>query len=321
MPKLNFANKSVRDYLLAVPNYWAKKANIDGWRLDVPNEVATDFWPQFRAATKKANPQSWIVGEIWGDGGPWLKGDMFDSVMGYQFRSSTQQFIAEGKLTPTEYLGQLTATYASYAPQVARNLMNLLSSHDTERFITLCGNDPAKHRLAAFLQFTWVGTPSVYYGEELGMTGGKDPENRKPMEWNRVDGNEMLSFYRSLIAARNNLQALQSGIPVVLDTNDKSETLAFARVTENQCVIAAANRSDKPQTISLNLKGKLPDGLVNLHEPFMNLVGHSETQVSGADNLVINLPPKGVCLLAPRKNLSRLKRGKETEPVKSFVSH
>ena len=155
------------------------------------------------------------------------------------------------------------AIYSSYAPQVGRNLMNLLSSHDTPRFLTLCKGDQGLARLAAAIQFTWAGTPSIYYGEEIGMEGATDPDDRRPMRWDRVtDTNPMLAYYRKLIAARNHNIALQSGDPQILMTDDQADVFAYARVLRNNAALIAVNRSQESRTILVPLPAPLQRGEV-----------------------------------------------------------
>jgi glycosidase len=142
--------------------------------------------------------------------------------------------------------------YNAYPPQVSRNMMNLLSSHDRPRFLTVAGNNAKLHQLAATLQFTWVGAPSIYYGEELGMEGGADPDNRRGMRWDLAKPeNQMLRFYKRLIQIRNNHRVLQSGDPQVLMADDAKQSFAFRRTLGSDVAIVAFNRSDKPQTLEI----------------------------------------------------------------------
>lgn len=254
MPKLNLGNPATHDYMLNLVDYWHRKIPLAGLRLDVANEVDPNFWRDLRKRTKRLDSQMWIVGEVWGDGSPWLGGDQWDSVMNYQFRDANLRFFAEGKTTPSQFMQRLMQVHNGYANQVSRNMMNLLSSHDTPRFLTLCGNNADLHRLAATIQFTWVGAPSIYYGEELGMQGGADPDNRRGMEWQRATpDNAMLNFYKRLIRLRNSHRALQSGEPQVLLTNDRANVAAYARVLNNEMAIVAINRSDKARTLAIPL--------------------------------------------------------------------
>jgi cyclomaltodextrinase / maltogenic alpha-amylase / neopullulanase len=255
MPKVNLEHPEAKQFMLDVPGWWHRNAQIHGWRLDVANEVPMSFWRDFRQTVKRDGEDKWIIGEVWSDGSPWLKGDQWDSIMGYQFRDAAIRFVAEEQIGPTEFARRLMHVHESYAPQVSRNLMILLSSHDTPRFLTLCQGDQQLARLAATLQLTWVGAPSIYYGEEVGMEGGPDPENRRGMRWDLATAdNPMLKHYRALIKARNGSRALQSGDPHILHTDDAKGTLAYARVMDDESAIVAVNRSRQAQTISIPVK-------------------------------------------------------------------
>jgi glycosidase len=258
MPKLNVLNPPTRDYLLGLVNFWKQNAALSGLRLDVANEVKPEFWRLLRKRAKGIDSNLWIVGEQWGDAKPWLGGDQWDSVMNYQFRDAALRYFARGETKPSQFVALLMEIYNSYAPQVSRNAMNLLSSHDTPRFLTECKNDAALHRLATTLQFTWPGVPSIYYGEELGMEGGGDPGNRRGMEWSRTNAqNEMLRFYKTLIRVRQSSHALQSGSPQVLVADDAANTLAFARIFGSDAAIVALNRSDEARTMQIPLPPSL----------------------------------------------------------------
>lgn len=252
MPKLNTGNPAVQKATLAAVDFWREGASLAGVRLDVGNEVDPSLWRALRTHVKATSPEFWICGENWGDGTPWFGGDQWDSQMGYQFRDAALAFFPNAASKPSQFLGRLMSIYSMYPPQVSRNLMNLLSSHDTPRFLTLCKGDAALHRLAATVQLTWPGAPMVYYGEELGMQGDRDPDNRRGMEWDKATPkNAMLGFYRTLIAARNANPALQHGDPIVLKADDAADTLAYARVLGGQAAVVALNRNSTQQTISL----------------------------------------------------------------------
>ena len=254
MPKLNLLNPPTGDYMLGLVDFWKKEVPLAGLRLDVASEVDMRFRRRLRGRVKGLDPQMWIVGEVWGDGSPWLGGDQWDSVMNYQFRDACVRFFAEGNTSPSQFTTRLMQVYNSYAPQVSRNMMNLLSSHDTPRFLTLCKNDAALHRLAATVQFTWAGAPSIYYGEELGMEGGADPDNRRAMRWDlATPDNAMLQFYRRLIRVRNASRALQSGDPSILLADDSAQTLAYARTLDDDIAIVAFNRSANARTLQIPL--------------------------------------------------------------------
>lgn len=294
MPKVNLSNPEARKYFLSIPAFWKRVADIDGWRLDVANEVDPGYWRDFRKAVKSADSNGWIVGEVWGDGSPWLSGDQWDSVMGYQFRDSVLKFVAEGKITPSEFLSRLMRVYDSYAPQVSRNLMSLLSSHDTPRFLTLCGGDRDLAKLGAGLQMTWPGSPSIYYGEEIGMQGGADPDNRRGMDWAATEGpNDMLSYYQKLVALRMQTKALRTGEPVVLTTDDSAGTMAFARVEKDDVAIVAANRSVTKQHLLIPLSA-LP--LKAQRASYRDELGNAPARRESG-SLLVTLAPKSTAVL------------------------
>lgn len=266
MPKLNTANPETEKYLRSVPAFWDKHADIAGWRLDVANEVPPAFWRKFRSEVKKLGRDRWIVGEVWGDGSQWLGGDQWDSIMGYQFRDAVLKFVANGTTKPSEYFRQLMKVHDSYAPGVSRNLMILIGSHDTPRILTLCKGDRDLAKLAATLQLTWIGAPSIYYGDEIGMAGDRDPENRRGMRWQDANPqNDMLIHYKRLIAARNSSKALQSGDAKLLLADDAKGILAYSRTLGKEFAVTAVNRSDKPLAVTLTLpKGRYHSVLDNV---------------------------------------------------------
>ena len=305
MPKLNLMNPETGDSMLNLVNFWKKEVPLAGLRLDVANEVDVRFWRLLRTRVKSLDSQMWIVGEVWGDGSPWLGGDQWDSVMNYQFRDACVHFFAEGNTSPSQFTARLMQLYRSYAPQVSRNMMNLLSSHDTPRFLTLCKNDADLQRLAATVQFTWVGAPSIYYGEELGMEGGADPDNRRGMRWDlATPHNAMLQFYRRLIRIRKASRALQSGDPSILLADDNAQTLAYARTLNDDIAIIAINRNASTRTLKIalpqnaamrkacaqGLRDALSDKVFPLHDASTL---HEDTSLS------IELAPHSAAILLP----------------------
>ena len=253
MPKLDVMYKPAQDHLLSVVPFWRSLApNLVGARLDVANEVDMRFWRAFRKSTKAMDPNFWILGEHWGDGNPWLKGDQWDSVMGYQFREACLQYFAYGNGTADSFAQRLNSIYNSYAPQVSRNLMLLISSHDTARFLTLAKGDQTKQMLAATVQFTWPGVPSVYYGEELGMEGDRDPDNRRGMPWDMAtDDNPMLKYYRQLAKVRASSPALQEGELSDVSGNQTTGVVQYRRTLGKNQAWVALNTGKKPQTVTL----------------------------------------------------------------------
>ncbi len=314
LPKLNVDEPAATKYLLDTVEFWVKEFGIDGFRLDVGNEVSQKFWKKFRTDVKRQGSEKWILGEVWGDGSQWLKGDQWDSVMNYPFLFSTLKFVGEkGDGLPSSLWSGLMNNYSRYAPQVSRNLMNLLGSHDTARVLTQCGGNQAMHHLAAILQFSWVGTPCIYYGDELGMDGGKDPDNRKGMEWYRnTNDNPTLTLYKKLINLRTKSKVLQSGNPELIAFNDSEQTLTFARVLDGKRVVVSMNRSSRPRTIQIPLSV----GETGLKDSLFD----TQIQTKGK-NVFLTLAPYRAAILMPtfQKASSISSRTVRRAPSKSFA--
>lgn len=254
MPKVNLDNPAAKASMLSVLDFWDKNAKIAGWRLDVANEVSMDFWRAFRKRAKSLDANLWIIGENWGNGSAWLKGDQWDSQMGYEFRQAAINWIAKGSWNAPQASRHLFSVYHSYRPQVSQNLMNLLGSHDTPRFLTECGGDRKLAALGATLLLTWPGSPSIYYGDELGMEGGADPMNRKGMQWDlAASANPLLTHYKKLISLRSSIPALKTGDPEPLDMKS-DHVMGFSRNEGESRSLVFINRSDKEQVIDVPLR-------------------------------------------------------------------
>ncbi len=187
MPKVNTEHPLMREYLLEVATYWIETADIDGWRLDVGNEVSHDFWREFRKRVKAAKPDAYILGENWDYAFPWLQGDQHDGTMQYDFLFAVHALLAPEKAPfrlDTEGFRDFVVDHCALYPRpVHVNLYNLLDSHDTQRIARVLDNQTEKLEIAYALLFALPGTPSIYYGGEIGLDGGKDPDNRRAMDW------------------------------------------------------------------------------------------------------------------------------------------
>ncbi len=257
LPKLMTHNPEVRDHLYEVTEHWMK-FGIDGWRLDVPNEIPHPFWVEWRKLVKKLNPEAYIVGEIWDDGTSWLQGDQFDAVMNYRFRNAALDFFVNGKTTATQFSSSLDSTRKMYPTEVNFVMQNLLGSHDTERLLTLCNDDKEIMKLAWLFQMTYVGAPMVYYGDEIGMRGGKDPACRGTMVWedNKQD-KDLLTFIKELIRLRNENRSLRRGSFSSVKIDDKNNLFAFARESDGQTAIVVLNNGD--EAVSIDGKDLMKD--------------------------------------------------------------
>ncbi|MBP2001566.1 glycosidase [Paenibacillus shirakamiensis] len=257
MPKLNTENPEVREYLLGVAEYWIKEIGIDGWRLDVANEVDHYFWREFRKVVKTANPDAFILGEIWNEASPWLEGDQFDAVMNYPLTNAITDFIVERISDASQYASAIGLQLSRYPRQASEVAFNLLDSHDTPRLLTLCEGNKDKFKLAEVLMFTYTGSPCIYYGDEFGMDGGADPDCRKCMVWDAdQQDRDLFSFYQQLIRIRSELPALRTGTLHFLSAEEGSTKLVFHRQLDEETVLIFANNDNIIQTLEVNVEEK-----------------------------------------------------------------
>jgi len=253
LPRFKTSNPEVKKYLIDIAVYWIREADIDGWRLDTASEIDHDFWRDFRKAVKAAKPAALVMGEVPHDASPWLEGDQLDSVMNYPFRDIVLDFFAKDRIRAEEFDARLTKLRMQYRQQVNEVLYNLLGSHDTVRFLTLCGSNVEKMALALIFQMTYVGMPTVYYGDEIGMPGCGDWEDwRRGMIWDTTKQNQrLLNLHRKLISIRKTHPALTEGDFATLHVNSKTNTYAFLRQSEGERIIVALNNSTQTQNIAV----------------------------------------------------------------------
>lgn len=269
LPKFNTDNPGVRAYLLEVSRHWIA-FGADGWRLDVPDEIDDPaFWRKFREVVKDVNPDAYITGEIWREAESWLQGDMFDSVMNYIFSRSAFGFFGSESLR-TDYkpggfpLKRLDAE--SFAKEIELMLslydweinlaqLNLLDSHDTARALWIVDGDESALRLAALFQMTMPGSPCIYYGDEIGMSGPDDPGCRGAFPWHAQDSwnRELHHFYRRAIALRRRHPALRTGLyhPI----HAQGEIFAFGRTLEDETLLVIFNVGTSGAQLDLDLSG------------------------------------------------------------------
>lgn len=247
MPKMRMGNPEVRRYFLEVGAYWMREAGIDGWRLDVADEVDFTFWQEFRRAIRAVKEDALLIGETWKDAGDMLRGDQMDSVMNYLFRGSLISFFAHGE-SARKFDAQIQRLQRIYPQPAQQALYNLIGSHDTDRFLTLCGGETRRLMLAAVFQLTYTGMPAIYYGDEIGMTGENDPDCRKAMDWNKID-ESLLSFYRKITSLRRGEKALQLGDFHTVHVSDHA--YAFARQNGDETVYVVFNRSSEQAQLKI----------------------------------------------------------------------
>lgn len=259
MPKTNTANAELRKYFCKVGQYWIREFDVDGWRLDVANEMDDGFLRAFRDAVKTAKPEALVIGEVWENAAHYLNGNMLDSAMNYDFRRFCSQFFAARCISAEEFDLRVSCLLMRYYKQAIPAQLNLLDSHDVSRFLTLCGGDRDRMELAVVFQMTFPGMPSVFYGDEKGLEGKEEPEYRRAMDFDRRDPLE--AVYRKLISLRRNHHALKYGEFITLKA--KGGLYVFQRKTAGETATIYLNSGSGAESVSAS-------DLPLLHKNFEN---------------------------------------------------
>lgn len=230
MPKLNLRNKETADYFIDVACYWIRECGIDGWRLDVADEISHGFWKRFRREIRAVKRDALIVGEIWHFAGDFLEGDEWDSIMNYQFYYAVRDLIVSEKTDAGSFVDCLSFMKGNLNQALDGYLWNFIDSHDTARFSHSVENNRNKQKLAAALQLLLPGMPMIYYGDEVAMEGGHDPDCRRGMLWDegRQD-RDMLDYYRALIRVRREYPTLTQGKLAAQRADDETGLISMER--------------------------------------------------------------------------------------------
>ena len=253
MPKLNLRNEACADYFLKVGEYWLTQCGIDGWRLDVSPEVWPDFWRKYHAMMKRVNPDSLMVAECWDDSREWLtQGDMFDSTMHYVLSRNLWKRFCSHTISLDVFDAAVNNAAMLYPKRTQDVLWTFLGSHDTQRVLTRAGGDHRMLQGASFFQFTFMGAPIIYYGDELAMEGGCDPDNRRPMLWDRVENNPTHAHYQKLSTLRAQHEALRVGNfrTWLVQPNG---LYAYERFTGNERLLCVLNTSTEEISAQVSL--------------------------------------------------------------------
>ncbi|WP_107666654.1 glycoside hydrolase family 13 protein [Cyanothece sp. BG0011] len=308
LPQFNHDNPAVREYIMQVGEYWLKQG-IDGWRLDVPDCVTAEgFWVDFRDRVKGVNPEAYIVGEIAFDASQWLDGKQFDGVMNYPFARLTAGFIigdrVDKEIIPHFYEPYETLDAAGYAKGIEELLarhpweiqltqLNLLDSHDTPRFLSIANGDRTSAKLGALLLMTFPGTPNIFYGDEIGIEGGHEPDCRKGFPPEEKWDAEALAYYKQLIQIRKKSRALRTGDYHTLYAQGK--VYIFARILGEEAVIIAVNNGETKAEITLSEWEKVPSILPA--KPSHLIYGDGVSNWD-KDELKLTIPPRTGLILA-----------------------
>jgi len=268
LPKLNVAEPDVREYLWGVAEHWLR-FGIDGWRLDVPAEIDDPpFWEEFRRRCRAVNPEAYLVGEIWHVAPEWVAGDRFDALMNYPLAEAVIGFVGGRSLNEPlirshhEYAkitrldgptfgARLVELLGAYAPETTAVQLNLLCSHDTPRVLSLLGGDREAMELAVLLQATLPGAPCTYYGDEVGVMGGIDPDSRRPFPWDESRWDtELLETVRAAFRLRHAEPLLRADEVTLAST--VGSALAFTRGSESAHLAVALNAGEEGTTLRLS---------------------------------------------------------------------
>ena len=242
MPKLNLQNNEVAEYCIGVGRYWMEKCHIDGWRLDVGDEVSHKFWRRFRTAMKETNPEALIIGEIWHHAEDFLDGEEWDTVMNYPFCFAMENLVAKEEITVSQFLGQMGYLEGNIHSKIYPLLWNLIDSHDFSRFMYRCEESVEKFKFGTGLQMLWPGMPFIYYGDEYGMTGGNDPDCRRGMVWDEAYQNkDVYAWYQKLIQIRKQYPVLTEGRIKDVFCDDAQGVFAITRELDGEEIVLLAH--------------------------------------------------------------------------------
>ena len=330
LPKLNYEESpSLFDYIMHVGRKWVSPPyNVDGWRLDVAADLGQSgeynhyFWKEFRRNVKEANPDALVLAEHYGDPTEWLKGDEWDTVMNYDafmepltwFLTGVEKHSDEYRQdqlgNPDSFFGSMRHFMTRFHTQSLLVAMNELSNHDHSRFLTRTnrkvgrtaylgpeaageGIDKSIMRLAVMIQMTWPGAPTIYYGDEAGLCGWTDPDNRRAYPWGSED-QELIDFHKEIIRIHKDYQALKTGS--ILFLHGQYSFISYGRFDEQDKFVIAINSGEQPVSIDLPVwrlgmtEGNRMARLINTSQDGFSL----ETAMYNIENgiLHLNCPPK-----------------------------
>jgi glycosidase len=337
IPVLAKSNEEVQAYFLTAPASVTKRwlaAGAAGWRMDVSGDASfpNGYWETFRDVVKAAKPDALTISETWQKDSTllrMLRGDRLDTTMNYRIRDAVLGLLAPGTfdskgfadsgriIEPSEFANRMLSIREDYPDAAYSTLMNLLDSHDTERLLwtltpgpeTTAGREDdatnlaagkLRQQLASLIQFTVPGAPTVYYGDEVAVTGDDDPDDRRTYPWADLGfspDTQMRTHYATLAALRDELAVLRDGDLRFLLADDGDDTLAYGLTTGNRAAVVALNRSGSPRTLDLDVPGYLPDGTALERRYGVGVAASGSATVAGGQ-LSIELPAMSGLLLA-----------------------
>lgn len=289
-------NWPVVEHLLSAAVYWLTEVDVDGFRLDVAGEVPFWFWELFRERVRRAKPDAYIVGELWGSSPEWVNGRSFDAVMNYKFfRDPVLDFIARESSDAVAFDRALAPGRLIYPDEGVRAMMNLLDSHDTERFLTTVGGDTRKLKLALLFAMTYVGAPTIYYGDEVAMEGGADPDCRRPFHWAWRDDSgrvEVHDHVRRLTAVRREHPCFALGSFETLLAEGRVYAYRRSLGEDTAVVVLNAGRGEITVDVPVGEVRKAGRGAPALRDAFTG----ARMEVGESEGVRVTLPPLSGCV-------------------------
>jgi hypothetical protein len=312
-----------------VTRHWLN-AGSEGWRMDVMGDASfpPGYWETFRDVVKATQPQALIIGELWQKDSTllrFLRGDRADTTMNYRLRDAVLGLLAPGPfdskgfadsgriISPGEFANRISSIREDYPDAAYYSLMNLLDSHDTERIrwtLTPGAETTAekeqnranvavglqRQKIAALIQFSLPGAPTIYYGDEAGLTGDDDPDDRRTYPLNSQLNQDLFGYYQQLALLRRSNVALTAGDLRFLLADDAAGTVAYGRKTNSQGAVVAINRSDQAHNLVIPVGGYFPDGTRLRPVIGAGVAGPALVQVDGG-SLILSLQPWSAILL------------------------
>jgi glycosidase len=344
IPVINKSLPEVQAYFLTNPDsvsrYWLQNG-AGGWRMDVMGDSSfpAGYWETFRGVVKDTKGDALIISETWQKDSTllrMLRGDRADTTMNYRMRDAVLGFLTPGPfdskgfadsgrvISPSEFASRIQSIREDYPDAAYYSLMNLVGSHDTERILwaltpgaqtqadkefnpTNLAEGKLRQQIAALIQFTMPGAPTIYYGDEVGVTGDDDPDDRRAFPWEysvKKPTMDTLSYYQSLAGLRKMLPALTMGDLKILLADDASQVVAYGRKTGSQAVVVIINRSNTAVNGAIPVAGYLPDGLVLKQVPLLGAPGLSLVKVKNGELNGTVGPMSAVVLVAPNADLT-----------------
>ncbi|MCL2820312.1 MAG: glycoside hydrolase family 13 protein [Oscillospiraceae bacterium] len=252
MPKWNTENPDARKYLIDVALYWIKECNIDGWRMDVSDEVSFSFWHDFNEAVSKEKKDFYILGELWHDPSKWFSNGSFDAVMNYPLGWDICDFF-QGKNTDPDVFTHAFSDKLMRLSDLHNGVQfNLLDSHDTARLLTRAGGDKHVLRNCFMFMFFMKGSPCVYYGTEIGLEGDDDPDCRRPMIWDEAKQDlDLQKFFKDLIILRKKYNKLVQN--AVISYTKEGSICRWDLSHKNEQIILLYNSAKNDTKVELNV--------------------------------------------------------------------